>query len=86
MEDVTGEEFVAFMKMLSAMPAMTTMQGRKELVDIVAEQAELESPFDVRSKILNHSVHALKRYNMDVTMKTCNSTIVVKCTSNYVQF
>ena len=49
LEDVTGEEFVAFMKMLSAMPTMTTMQGRKELVDIVAEQAELDSPFDVRN-------------------------------------
>ena len=49
LEDVTDEEFVAFMKMLSAVPTMTTMQGRKELVDIVAEQAELDSPFDVRS-------------------------------------
>ena len=35
------------MKMLSGVPSMMTLQGRKELVDIVVEQAELDSPFDV---------------------------------------
>ncbi len=47
LSDVTGPEFVAFMRMLSTMPTMTTMQGRKELVDIVEKQAELDAPFDV---------------------------------------
>ena len=47
LEDVTGDEFVSFMRMLSVMPTMATMQGRKELVEIVEKQVELDETFDV---------------------------------------
>ena len=45
--DVTGEEFVIFMQLLSRMPAMQTLSGRQQMVELVAEQADLEAPFQV---------------------------------------
>lgn len=43
--DVTGEEFILFMKLLSGMTSMQTLQGRKQLLDLVTEQADLSSEF-----------------------------------------
>ncbi|XP_071809643.1 apoptosis inhibitor 5-like [Asterias amurensis] len=43
--DVTGEEFVLFMQLLSKMSAMQTETGRQQMVDLVAEQADIKSPF-----------------------------------------
>ncbi|KAE8606264.1 hypothetical protein XENTR_v10010651 [Xenopus tropicalis] len=39
--DVTGEEFVLFMKILSALKNLQTVSGRQQLVDLVSEQAGL---------------------------------------------
>ncbi|XP_077994223.1 apoptosis inhibitor 5-like [Glandiceps talaboti] len=45
LSDVTGEEFVSFMKILSVISSMQTVTGRQQLVDIVAEQADLDADF-----------------------------------------
>ncbi|KAM4617336.1 apoptosis inhibitor 5 [Discoglossus pictus] len=39
--DVTGEEFVLFMKILSLLKTLQTVSGRQQLVDLVSEQAGL---------------------------------------------
>ncbi|KAM9301614.1 apoptosis inhibitor 5 [Gastrophryne carolinensis] len=39
--DVTGEEFVLFMKILSSLKTLQTVSGRQQLVDLVSEQAGL---------------------------------------------
>ena len=48
-QDVTGDEFVAFMKILSPLKTMNTLQGRQQLIEIVTEQADLKQPFEVGS-------------------------------------
>jgi len=45
--DVTAVEFVTFMRILTCLPSMNTLVGRQQLVDIVAEQADLNSEFNV---------------------------------------
>lgn len=45
LEDVTGEEFVLFMKILSGLKSLQTVSGRQQLVELVAEQADLEQAF-----------------------------------------
>ncbi|XP_039600204.1 apoptosis inhibitor 5 [Polypterus senegalus] len=42
LEDVTGEEFVLLMKILSGLKSLQTVSGRQQLVELVAEQAFLE--------------------------------------------
>lgn len=48
LRDVTAVEFVTFVGILSSLPSMNTLLGRQQLLDIVIEQADLNSPFDVR--------------------------------------
>lgn len=43
--DVTGEEFVAFMKILSSLKSMQTVLGRQQIVEIITKQAELDVEF-----------------------------------------
>jgi len=45
--DVTAVEFLTFVRILSTLPSMNTLIGRQQLLDIVTEQADLGSPFDV---------------------------------------
>ena len=40
-------EFVTFMRILTSLPSMNTLIGRQQLVDIVADQADLNSAFNV---------------------------------------
>ncbi|XP_069761959.1 apoptosis inhibitor 5 isoform X2 [Narcine bancroftii] len=46
LDDVTGEEFVLFMKILSSLKNLQTVSGRQQLVELVAEQADLEQVFN----------------------------------------
>ena len=39
---------MAFMQLLSGLQHMKTMQGRQQLIDIVAEQSEMDKEFQVR--------------------------------------
>lgn len=41
LDDVTGEEFVLFMKILASLKTLQTVSGRQQLVDLVSEQAGL---------------------------------------------
>lgn len=42
LEDVTGEEFVLLMRVLSGLKNLQTVSGRQQLVELVVEQAFLE--------------------------------------------
>ncbi|XP_030056663.1 apoptosis inhibitor 5 [Microcaecilia unicolor] len=44
--DVTGEEFVLFMKILSALKSLQTVSGRQQLVELVSDQAGLQQMFN----------------------------------------
>ena len=54
LQDVTGEEFLMLMRVLSSLATMSTLQGRKQLVEIVCEQADLDAPFDVGLLVLTN--------------------------------
>jgi hypothetical protein len=45
LQDVTGDEFVVFMKVLSNLKICGTVQGRQQLVDIIADQLDLDQEF-----------------------------------------
>jgi len=45
--DVTAVEFITFMRILTCLPSMNTLVGRQQLVDIIADQADLNSAFNV---------------------------------------
>ena len=55
--DVTALEFVTFMRILTGLPSMNTLVGRQQLVDIVAEQADLNSAFNVYVLTIFISLH-----------------------------
>lgn len=42
LEDVTGQEFVLLMRVVSALRLLQTVSGRQQLVELVVEQAFLE--------------------------------------------
>lgn len=42
LEDVTGEEFVLLMRVVSGLRMLQTVNGRQQLVELVVEQAFLE--------------------------------------------
>ncbi|ELU05589.1 hypothetical protein CAPTEDRAFT_153736 [Capitella teleta] len=46
LQDVTGGEFLAFINLLSGLKSMQTMLGRQGLLEIITEQADLDSPFE----------------------------------------
>lgn len=46
LQDVTGDEFIQLMHILSCSRLSHTPLGQKELVDIIIDQAELNQPFD----------------------------------------
>ncbi|XP_074660538.1 apoptosis inhibitor 5-like [Tubulanus polymorphus] len=46
LQDCTGEEFHAFMKLLSGLKITASVQGRQGLVDIIVEQSDLDSEFN----------------------------------------
>jgi len=47
LQDVTAEEFQQFVDVLLQLRTMATRKGAQELVDIVANQADLTSDFQV---------------------------------------
>lgn len=50
LQDVTADEFIQLIHILSNSRLTQTPLGQKELVDIVADQAELDHPFDPEDK------------------------------------
>ena len=61
LQDVTGDEFQLLMRVLSGLSIMSTLQGRKQLVEIVCEQADLDTSFDVSLAECMHWVAVLFR-------------------------
>ncbi|KAG7456358.1 hypothetical protein MATL_G00251420 [Megalops atlanticus] len=47
LEDVTGEEFVLLMRILSGLKSLQTVSGRQQLVELVVEQAFLEQALNL---------------------------------------
>lgn len=45
LQDVSGEEFILFMLILSHLKHLQTVAGRQSLLDIVVDQADLDKPF-----------------------------------------
>ena len=45
--DVDAEEFILFIRMLTALPSMGTLTGRQDLVNIILSQSEIDKQFDV---------------------------------------
>ena len=50
LQDVTAEEFQQFVEVLLQLRTMATRKGAQELVDIVANQADLTSDFQVSDR------------------------------------
>lgn len=46
LQDVTAEEFVTFMSMISSLKLAKTVSGHQQLVQIIADQADLDKDFD----------------------------------------
>jgi len=64
LQDVTGEEFILFMKLLSGLSVCTTVQGRKQLVEIVEEQADLDEQFNASDPdALDRLMQCIKQAN-----------------------
>lgn len=48
MQDVSGDEFLLFMHILSNLKHLQTVAGRQLLLDIVVDQADLDKSFSVK--------------------------------------
>jgi hypothetical protein len=44
--DVDSEEFILFIRLLTALPSMSTLTGRQELVNIIMSQSEIDKSFN----------------------------------------
>lgn len=74
LEDVTGEEFVLFMKILSGLKSLQTVSGRQQLVELVAEQADLEQTFnpsdpDCVDRLLQCTRQAVPLFSVSIHVK-----------------
>lgn len=58
MQDVTGQEFSSLMSLLSGLRLAKTIPGQQALVDLAAEQAELDKPLERSAPAANGSTTA----------------------------
>ncbi|KAM6973210.1 apoptosis inhibitor 5 [Aplochiton taeniatus] len=71
LEDVTGEEFVLLMRLLSGLHVLQTVSGRQQLVELVVEQAFLEQALnpadpDTVDRLLQCTRQALPLFSKNV--------------------
>ncbi|XP_005931699.1 apoptosis inhibitor 5 [Haplochromis burtoni] len=71
MEDVTGEEFVLLMRVVSGLRVLQTVNGRQQLVELVVEQAFLEQALnpadpDTVDRLLQCTRQALPLFSKNV--------------------
>ncbi|XP_041853546.1 apoptosis inhibitor 5 [Melanotaenia boesemani] len=71
MEDVTGEEFVLLMRVVSALRVLQTVNGRQQLVELVVDQADLEQALnpadpDTVDRLLQCTRQALPLFSKNV--------------------
>lgn len=61
LQDVTADEFIMFMTILSSLKCMQTLQGRQQLVGIISEQAGFDTNFEVTLvNLVHHIMYWLK--------------------------
>lgn len=73
LEDVTGEEFVLLMRVVSGLRVLQTVNGRQQLVELVVEQAFLEQALnpadpDTVDRLLQCTRQALPLFSVSRTM------------------
>uniref|UniRef100_A0A3B5KZA5 Apoptosis inhibitor 5 n=1 Tax=Xiphophorus couchianus TaxID=32473 RepID=A0A3B5KZA5_9TELE len=71
LEDVTGEEFVLLMRVVSALRVLQSVNGRQQLVELVVEQADLEQALnpadpDAVDRLLQCTRQALPLFSKNV--------------------
>uniref|UniRef100_A0A1A7Z6C2 Apoptosis inhibitor 5 n=1 Tax=Iconisemion striatum TaxID=60296 RepID=A0A1A7Z6C2_9TELE len=71
LEDVTGEEFVLLMRVVSGLHVLQSVNGRQQLVELVVEQADLEqalnpSESDAVDRLLQCTRQALPLFSKNV--------------------
>lgn len=71
MEDVTGEEFVLLMRVVSGLRVLQSVNGRQQLVELVVEQADLEQALnpadpDAVDRLLQCTRQALPLFSKNV--------------------
>lgn len=83
LEDVTGEEFVLLMRLVSGLRVLQTVNGRQQLVELVVDQAFLEQALnpadpDTVDRLLQCTRQALPLFSVSVKHKLsiCN---VLEC-------
>lgn len=74
LEDVTGEEFVLLMRVVSGLRVLQTVNGRQQLVELVVEQAFLEQALnpadpDTVDRLLQCTRQALPLFSVSTTNK-----------------
>lgn len=84
LEDVTGEEFVLFMKILSGLKTMQTVSGRQQLVELVTDQADLEQTFNPADPDCVDKLLQCTRQAVTLFSKNVHSTKFVTCFCEHV--
>lgn len=81
LEDVTGEEFVLLMRVVSGLRVLQTVNGRQQLVELVVEQAFLEQALnpadpDTVDRLLQCTRQALPLFSVSgATLPPCSGRI-----------
>jgi len=72
LEDVTGEEFVLLMRVVSGLRMLQTVSGRQQLVELVVEQAFLEQALnpadqDTVDRLMQCTRQALPLFSVSIS-------------------
>lgn len=72
LEDVTGDEFLLLMRIVSGLRVLQTVSGRQQLVELVVEQAFLEqalnpAELDTVDRLLQCTRQALPLFSVSTT-------------------
>lgn len=84
LEDVTGEEFVLLMRVVSGLRVLQTVSGRQQLVELVVEQAFLEQALnpadpDTVDRLLQCTRQALPLFSVSPRLLVMTGCYGVSC-------
>lgn len=87
LDDVTGEEFVLLMRLVSNLRVLQTVSGRQQLVELVVEQAFLEQALnpadpDTVDRLLQCTRQALPLFSVRTSMVFSLSIFLVQNVKN----
>jgi len=74
LQDVTADEFIMFMTILSSLKCMQTLQGRQQLVGIISEQAGFDTNFESSDSDCVDRVLACTQQAIPMFSKNVHST------------